>query len=705
MQAAGIRDNGIELFPVTLGLFLGRGDGDGQAGWQDAWNALQMAIFRRRVGRGGGGWGMDEIDRLMSVKGFGQGMLASIVESLGEEGLRRALESKDVSALSSVDRISGRMAVNLVLAYHGDEAQSILSNDGSRDVYEGVLDEMRSRMHTEKARDMCRLMVPSRPDPSKASEVHDYSSLVMERDRVASLLRSFSREPLRKKIKAECLIVAEDDHAYERVRQMGLDRFCMVTTAEELDSVDREIVYVYNGRELDETLLNAVHHVSCDVKPHEILPEVVLERFIPLRDRISNVSELQSIYGIEGKSPLALQILDGLVSMEVSQKGPEAIEEEVERVRNEVERSLRDALENVVLSGKDTLAMLSGDEPPALRDVYREHARKAQSLLRERLGVNRDLFQMKYPLAVDGDALTSLLREMEGERSERRFRSRVDAASELVGLEEALAKEIAWAYELDLKFGLGCMVLDLDLNPFQVSEGWMGIVDSCHISLRSGKYQGVTYFLGSVPPGMEGIFPYLGRSSSRMALLTGANSGGKTTLLETLAQVVIMAHMGLPVPAARAFVPELDSLHLYKPRRHMDAGGLESFLKDFLPLCLEAGNRSLLLADELEAMTELDAASRIIHSFLKELQGKGAYAVVVTHMAREVSRGREFRIDGIEANGLDEELNLIVDRTPKICFHARSMPELILRRLHGKSRGRERELYSKVLSEFTPPSS
>jgi hypothetical protein len=50
--------------------------------------------------------------------------------------------------------------------------------------------------------------------------------------------------------------------------------------------------------------------------------------------------------------------------------------------------------------------------------------------------------------------------------------------------------------------------------------------------------------------------------------------------------------------------------------------------------------------------------------------------------------------------GLDENNELIVDRTPHIGRKARSTPELILRKLESSSEGRERELYSKVLSRF-----
>ena len=99
-------------------------------------------------------------------------------------------------------------------------------------------------------------------------------------------------------------------------------------------------------------------------------------------------------------------------------------------------------------------------------------------------------------------------------------------------------------------------------------------------------------------------------------------------------------------------------------------------------------------------MTELEAASRIIGTFLEELSTRGAYSVVVTHMADEIGKYTGCRVDGIEARGLEEKHNLIVDRTPVIGFHARSTPELILKRLYAKARGDDGEIYRKVLDSF-----
>ena len=102
----------------------------------------------------------------------------------------------------------------------------------------------------------------------------------------------------------------------------------------------------------------------------------------------------------------------------------------------------------------------------------------------------------------------------------------------------------------------------------------------------------------------------------------------------------------------------------------------------------------LILADELEAITEPGAGARIIAGMLLAAEAHpDTSMVLVTHLAPAIieATGRDdLRIDGIEARGLDEDLELIVDRTPRRNHLARSTPELIVRRLVERSGGRRR---------------
>ncbi|HII32748.1 MAG TPA: hypothetical protein HA358_05535 [Candidatus Poseidoniaceae archaeon] len=210
-----------------------------------------------------------------------------------------------------------------------------------------------------------------------------------------------------------------------------------------------------------------------------------------------------------------------------------------------------------------------------------------------------------------------------------------------------------------------------------------------------GDVQPVNYGLGHAAPKGD-------RQS--IALLTGANSGGKTTLLELVAHIAILAHMGLPVPAEHALIGRVEALHvLAKSSGTQSAGALETTLVD-LAQVVSNTQPKLILADELEAITEPGAGARIIAGMLRAAQQQSDTSMVlVTHLAPailEAYGSDDLRIDGIEAKGLDEHLELIVDRTPQRNCLARSTPELIVRRLVERSSGDAKAVFGDILSLF-----
>ena len=191
-------------------------------------------------------------------------------------------------------------------------------------------------------------------------------------------------------------------------------------------------------------------------------------------------------------------------------------------------------------------------------------------------------------------------------------------------------------------------------------------------------------------------------TENNIILLTGANSGGKTTLLETLGQHCIMSHMGLGVCSKEATIPKTEEVYYFTKKHSLNAGAFETFLTSFIPVTI-GKEKKLVLIDELESITELEAAIKIIIGFIEHIQNDKSYAIIVTHMAPEILKRTDnvkIRTDGIEAKGLDENYNLIVDRTPKINYLANSTPELILKKIYEKSEEPLKSVYKDILDKF-----
>ncbi|WP_248896275.1 DNA mismatch repair protein [Haloplanus halobius] len=184
----------------------------------------------------------------------------------------------------------------------------------------------------------------------------------------------------------------------------------------------------------------------------------------------------------------------------------------------------------------------------------------------------------------------------------------------------------------------------------------------------------VTYAVGD--HGLDGA-----PSGDRVAVLTGANSGGKTTLLETCCTVALLTAMGLPVPAERAEVGFFDAVVFHRRHASFNAGVLESTLKSIVPP-LTDGGRTLMLVDEFEAITEPGRAADLLNGLVDLTVERGALGVYVTHLADDLSPlPPAARIDGIFAEGLTSDLDLRVDYQPRFGTVGKSTPEFIVSRL------------------------
>lgn len=374
--------------------------------------------------------------------------------------------------------------------------------------------------------------------------------------------------------------------------------------------------------------------------------------------------------------------------------------EEEKELNRRIERKIKDFSLN--LSGEELLSFLrdlrKGDQNALLSRFSElgkfilEEIRKSEERLSEITGVEIEVFSREslYPVELPREREERILSEIEREiRIEKYFRS-LEILRKIRNLIPEIEREIERAHELEFlravkEFSEGFSFPD-------IGAGGLWFEDGRHLFIRNP--QPVSYVIGDIAryPGTEG---------ERIIILTGANSGGKTSLLELIAQIEILAHMGFPVNARRAVFEPLDEIFFFsKGRVSYGAGAFESALKKFVSSLSREGRR-LILVDEFEAITEPGAAVKILAEILRMANEKGFYVVIVSHLGERLKEEiPEARIDGIEARGLDENLRLIVDRQPKFGRAGRSTPELIVERLYRIKRGRKREIFERILRKF-----
>ena len=291
--------------------------------------------------------------------------------------------------------------------------------------------------------------------------------------------------------------------------------------------------------------------------------------------------------------------------------------------------------------------------------------------------------------------------------AERQFRLIKKLANELDELKTVVTQAVQTLLEFDLFLAVGLFATDYRLNTPDINREYSGVgvqgatnlfLTESHIRGKHGAVEAIDYAIGKTP------FQPTGTNGENCAILSGANSGGKTTTIQTLAQIVTLAQSGFPVPAEKAYLPVFEELYFfYKSRGMVSAGAFETTLKQFAEIVVSDKSK-LALFDEVEAITEPGSAANVIAGLIEILQSDpNTSTVICSHLAREIKEVTDVpvRIDGIEAKGLDEELNLMVDRTPRFGVLARSTPELIVERLSKLSKSPKKEVYTKILDNLT----
>jgi dsDNA-specific endonuclease/ATPase MutS2 len=187
-------------------------------------------------------------------------------------------------------------------------------------------------------------------------------------------------------------------------------------------------------------------------------------------------------------------------------------------------------------------------------------------------------------------------------------------------------------------------------------------------------------------------------AGSKCSILTGANSGGKTTLLEHLIQIIVLANIGLPI-SGKIKLPGFSEIYYFaKSKGSTNKGAFETLLTQMSKIQPKKSNETLILADEIESVTEPGVAGKILCATSDYFIQRGCFLVIATHLGQEIKPHlpRLARIDGIEAQGLDENFNLIVHHNPILGKLAHSTPELIVEKM-AKSNGND---YLKYLWEY-----
>ncbi len=660
----------------------------------------------------------------MNLPGIGERLMKRLDDHFGgRHELIRTLESGDVSRIAEVEGISVKRALALAREYNGAEA-TFLATTESEKLHGQLIASMQRFASNPASSSRMQMLMPLHQIDERRERCRQMMSFAHEENdafvHLQTLFKnlSYTRRPTQR---YERVIVSQHEHP-------EWDSYVRILTPSAQESWKDYTVFktvTWIGRNGPDELPPGWLVLPESGRSDVMVPEYTLDWFTNNRKTLKVLLDLiqwrnerkealhpaleaifQETNGLEQLASVFAMIGDA-GDVEEMEKIRDGLWSTAKKLEEDLNQRIAAEMESVTLdlSGSDMLEALADAATfqrklaSATEDVMNEileRGRTEFSSYLEAGGLQApfDLYSSNWPVKLNRGALDKINDELERRINDGRNDHLLRLATKLADLKPMCETAIQRLIEHDMWYSIASWAMHYNATLPELVEHGIWFEQGRHLFIE-GDVQPVSYGLGRAAPKGD---------RQAIALLTGANSGGKTTLLELVAHIAILAHMGLPVPAQHAEVGRVEALHvLAKSGGTQSAGALETTLVDLANVVSNAQPK-LILADELEAITEPGAGARIIAGMLRAAQQQSnSSMVLVTHLAPAILDAYgddDLRIDGIEAKGLDEHLELIVDRTPKRNCLARSTPELIVRRLVERSSGDAKDVFRDILSLF-----
>ncbi|NOR78994.1 MAG: hypothetical protein GQ523_11420 [Methanophagales archaeon] len=629
--------------------------------------------------------------------------------------LKDAFEFPDLDTLSSILGIKRAEAEKIVKraneASAGYKVRDVFCTIETREVEKEILQILASYTTTKNGRDKVLTLAPSRDSAElqrrfRAVEESAKLQVLLGDAKIARMREIISDAELAKTSfgKAPLVVSRGSGIGAEIKRLYGefvhVDIVNSTDKAKELLQKNDNILLVSEEEVEEPGIVNITIDSLSD--PCEIYPEFVANSFIAKKNLIGAIINLLREFDVLKDSHLFkdiqvddLEMVLAVIETVVSARSrgetnfDDVIyrrEEELNKEANGIMRSgggvdeFKGYLEEVLASMADELLLPNKDRNVLWESAY--------------ANLERGL-----PFEFSRETIVQLRHRYDRKLGERRYHLLRESAMQLEQHREAVSHAIKLLFHFDFMLAVLRFSRDFQLNIPSICEDGFGVIAGRNLFLVSEELSGsekvvpVSYSIGQADLGIFGATPL------PVAILTGANSGGKTCLLIMLASSIILTELGLPVPAERAEIP-LMPLYFYRRKMIKKTGSFEYSMRALSRIFMREGPKVVLI-DELEALTEPGAMGRIMASILNNMP-KDTLAVVITHLIHEILPHismEKVRVDGIESEGLDATGNIIVDRQPMFSHIGSSTPELVIKKLLGKVRKEElRSVYKEIIT-------
>ncbi|MCK9627388.1 MAG: hypothetical protein M0R37_02210 [Bacteroidales bacterium] len=144
-------------------------------------------------------------------------------------------------------------------------------------------------------------------------------------------------------------------------------------------------------------------------------------------------------------------------------------------------------------------------------------------------------------------------------------------------------------------------------------------------------------------------------------LITGANMGGKSVTLKTLALSQLLFHFSFGIPATSASISAVNDVFLISGDYQDISKGLSSFASEMIKIdevikVISSGKRVLALIDEPAGTTNPSEGTALVSALLHRLTDKDSFIVITTHYNVDNIDCKRLRVKGYCEGKMDYSL-------------------------------------------------
>lgn len=452
--------------------------------------------------------------------------------------------------------------------------------------------------------------------------------------------------------KYEIIAVTENEEVFVQLNNLGCS-VRLISTDHDLQDLDKyDIVQIIDCDNFQRALDSLPQSINVDN-----IDDIYLERYL---EKLSSWKENLEIIKQNTNDSEILNLIQELLPLFpfLEEKTTKIIRrEDVHKTTEEINNKIEEKIRDLSISGSALMKILSeGKLPTEFQTIVTQVIKESS--------IPEYVFNLKIPVSVDEKELDELIKRQSATEYTDLAENIKSKATLLKSIPSKLQKISNLLMITDFLGGITNFIQQKQLNLFQEQSNNFIINNSKNIFLENP--QPISFNLSN---------------QTKCSILTGANSGGKTTLLEHVIQLISLSQLGLPINGEFKSPIFQEIYYFAKNKGAANKGAFENLLTQMSQI--KPGAQTLILADEIEAVTEPGVAGKIIASTAEYFLNKNCFLIIATHLGYEIKDvlPQHARIDGIEAKGLDKDFNLIVDHNPVIGRLANSTPELIVEKM------------------------